>query len=80
MYDSINIEIKCPKCSEKSMMEAQTKELDSDLNVWELGCFLSNKVDYLGSIASCDNCNHYFSLNVLLDKGIITGEYHIIDN
>jgi len=39
MFDSIMIDIKCPSCGNEGEKEAQTKELECNLEVWKKGDF-----------------------------------------
>lgn len=43
MFDTIYLEVKCPKCGEESMMECQTKDLDCQLNEYFKGDFVQSK-------------------------------------
>jgi hypothetical protein len=59
MFDSIYLNIKCPYCGKESEMEAQTKELESELQVWKKGDSIgTDKYNYLVCIADChsDEC------------------------
>lgn len=37
MFDSIYMDIKCPRCGKTSNMECQTKDLDCSLNRYQVG-------------------------------------------
>lgn len=37
MYDSLMIDVKCPKCGETSCMEFQTKETDGLMKMFKIG-------------------------------------------
>ena len=59
MFDSIYLKIKCPYCGEESEIEAQTKELEQELNVWRKGDFIgTDEYNHLECIADChsDEC------------------------
>ena len=54
MFDSIVLKMKCPYCGMTSEMEAQTKELNSDLDIWKKGDYIgTKKYIYLDCIADC---------------------------
>jgi len=54
MFDTIKLKMKCPHCGLSSEMEAQTKELDSNLDVWKKGDYIgTKKFNYLECIADC---------------------------
>lgn len=62
MFDSIYLDMKCPYCGLKSEMEAQTKELESELNIWRKGDYIgTDKYDHLVCIADCqsDECMEF---------------------
>lgn len=43
MFDTIYIEVKCPKCGEESIMECQTKDLECEMNEYFRGDFVLSK-------------------------------------
>jgi hypothetical protein len=62
MFDSIYLEVKCPKCGETSEMECQTKDLDCNLDVYRVGDDIgTDKYNYLDCNASCKStsCMEY---------------------
>ena len=95
MFDSVKIEMKCPYCGEVSEIEAQTKELECDLEVWKKGDFITYKLNYLECLADCvqPKCREYvtkkdgyyggfgrmFDVKILLDKGKVSGDYEILN-
>jgi len=94
MFDSVKIKMKCPYCGEVSEIVAQTKELECDFNVWEVGDFVTDKLTYLECLADCvqPKCREFvskrdgywggfgrmFDVKILLNNGIVTGEYEIL--
>jgi len=85
MFDSICIDIKCPKCGKTSEMECQTKETECMLRTWRKGDNIgTTKFNYLDCLTSCDKCSkkggNYFYLNVHIVNGIVTGTYMICDD
>jgi len=79
MFDSIKIDIKCPTCGNESEKEAQTKELECNLEVWRKGDFVTDKYNYIGCLTDC-KCGESFYVDVKLDKGVVTGEYELTSN
>lgn len=95
MFDSVIIEIKCPYCGEVSETEAQTRQLDCDLEVWKVGDFVTDKLNYLICIADCiqPKCKEYvtkkngywggfgrkFNVKIVLKDGKVTGEYEVLN-
>ena len=93
MYDNVIIEIECPYCGEKSEMDAQTKELDCNLDVWKKGDYVTDKLNYLDCIADCRSiiCKKFqvgvngydggwgrlFYVKILLTDGRVNGDYEI---
>jgi hypothetical protein len=53
MYDSIYLDYVCPYCNQKSEMEFQTKDLDCLCDVFHVGDFVGNRLNYLNVIAGC---------------------------
>jgi len=96
LFDSVIIEIKCPFCGKTSEIKCQTKELDCYMQVWRKGDFVSEKFNYLQTIANClsKECIDYvdkeigyhsgfgrgFYVKVILEKGVVTGEYEIVES
>lgn len=96
MFDSVRIDIKCPFCGNTSEIECQTKELDCQMHGWRKGDFVSDKFNYLKTIADClsEECIDYvykeigyhsgfgrvFYVKVILEKGVVTGEFEIIES
>lgn len=76
MYDSIVINIKCPSCGNEYKREAQTKQLDCDLEVWRKGDFVTTKYNDLDCLTDC-RCDKIFNVNIKLKKGVVTGEYEL---
>lgn len=75
MFDSINIDVKCPYCEGKSET-VQTKDLDCVLQTYNVGDKIGEKHRWLDSCEICDSCNKYYNVRVDVDKyGVITGEY-----
>jgi hypothetical protein len=59
MFDSIYLEMECPYCKKISEMEAQTKQLECELNIYRKGDSLKDcKLDMLFCYADCksDEC------------------------
>jgi hypothetical protein len=95
MFDSVKIEMKCPYCGEVSEIEAQTKELECNLDVWKKGDFVTDKINYLECLADCvqPKCKEYvtkkngywggfgrmFDVKISLDNGKVSGEYEILN-
>lgn len=89
MFDSIYINIKCPRCGEEREMECQTKDLDCTLEVWRKGDHVTHEpYEELYTITNCTSTkcrteaeyriNGYFFHPVIkLKDGIVTGEYYI---
>jgi len=76
MFDSIYLDITCPNCGDKARNEAQTKDLENELEVWEVGDWVTDELHELECIAACENCWVIFKIDVLLDKrGCVSGEY-----
>ena len=80
MFDSVKIDIKCPYCGKTSEMEAQTKELDCNLEVWKKGDFVTDKFNELDCLTDCEKCNKFIDVIVFLDKGKVSGKYKAIKN
>jgi len=62
MFDSIYLEMECPYCKKISEMEAQTKHLECELNVYRKGDSLRDyKLDFLFCYSDCksDGCMEY---------------------
>ena len=94
MFDSIKIDMKCPYCNEVSEIEAQTKELDCELEVWKEGDFVTDKLNYLECLADCvqKECKEYvtkqngywggfgrmFEVKILLEDGKVSGKYELL--
>ena len=90
MFDSVYLKIKCPYCGEKSMMEAQTKDLDCELEKWKRGDFVGDDgLVYLDCVTECrskkclrpkdfGNLGEFFNVRVFLNKGIVSGNYKVI--
>lgn len=95
MFDSVKIEIKCPYCGEVSEIEAQTKELECDLEVWKVGDFVTDKLNYLECLADCvqPKCKEFvikrdgywggfgrmFDVKIILKDGKVSGEYEVLN-
>jgi hypothetical protein len=89
MFDSIYLNVKCPYCEEESEIEAQTKDLECNLEVWKVGDFIgTKKYKSLFCITECrsnkclrpvriGNIGNFFNLDVFLKKGILTSKYKI---
>jgi hypothetical protein len=77
MFDSAYIEVECPQCGHKEVMECQTKETDCFLHVWHEGDLVDRDLSKILCIASCSN-SHYFDLVIDLDNGRLTNKYQII--
>ena len=91
MYDTINLDVKCPYCGETSFMGVQTKDLVNCLYEFQVGDHVSDRFNYLYAIAECkkqgckgnQNSAEYlkglFDITIELVCGIITGKYKIIE-
>ena len=94
MFDSINLKMKCPYCELEAVMEAQTKELECMLNVYNEGDHISDQYNYLDCIADCHSklCmkdeaaeigyksgfGRMFDVRIFIKDGKISGEYEIL--
>lgn len=94
MFDSVKIKMKCPYCGEVSKIEGQTKELECELNIWNVGDFVTNKLNHLECLADChsDKCmqrelerigyrsgfGRMFVVKIFLKDGKVSGDYEII--
>jgi hypothetical protein len=94
MFDSVRIKMKCPYCGESSIIEAQTKELECNLEEWKVGDFVTDKVDHLVCIADCvqPKCKEFvtkknghwggfgrmFDVKIFLKDGKVSGEYEVL--
>lgn len=79
MFDSIKIKMKCPYCREISEIEAQTKDLECDLEVWKVGDFVTNKLNYLECLSDCPQCKEFFDIKIFLKGGKVSGDYEILN-
>lgn len=94
MFDTVKLSIRCPNCGETSEMEAQTKELDCNLETWRVGNFVTRRLNWLTCLASCAQpaCKAHvikehgywggfgrmFYVKIFLHNGKVSGEYEII--
>lgn len=80
MYDSIYLTLKCPICESEGEFECQTKDLDCELNVFRKGDDVgTDKHNYVDCISECGSTGRFFYLRAGIEKGIITGNYEIIE-
>jgi hypothetical protein len=80
MYDSIYIDVKCPKCGIIKERECQTKELNCILHNYKVDDNIgTEQFNYLDTITDC-NCerDNFFEVRIFIKKGLITNKHKII--
>lgn len=78
MFDSIMLNVKCPYCEKEEIHECQTKDMDCILVRYHKGDLVPTDYHDLDCIASCNEMqSKFFSLDVFVKDGRITGEYEI---
>jgi len=83
MFDSIMIDIDCPKCGQKHEVECQTKKLSCLLNVYKVGDVIFENVNELECITDCLNISgerSIFYITIYLKRGRISGDYRIVNH
>jgi hypothetical protein len=95
MFDSVIMDMKCPYCGEVSEIEVQTKQLECNMEVWRVGDYVTDDLNFLTCYGDCTQpeCKEYsikkrgywsgwgrmFDVKIMLDGGRISGEYEIIE-
>ncbi len=89
MFDSIMLNTKCPYCNKETIRECQTKDLECNLSVYNIGDKVKTTEKWLWSIAECksENClvpktygsiGKFFNLEIRVKKGKITDKYKMV--
>lgn len=87
MFDSIMLNTKCPYCDKEAVRECQTKDLDCNLDVYNIGDRVKTDEKWLWAITDCDSetcktpekrIGSFFNLKIRVKKGKITEKYKII--
>jgi len=80
LYDSVYLDVECPRCHQVTRRECQTKDLDNTLASYEVGQLVSvnhHTITQLNCIASC----HSKTCEELTNKrsGYISGFGYLFD-
>ena len=90
MFDTVNLNVRCPICNDGSPKSCQTKDLENTLNYFYVGDYVGTKqLRFINCIVVCGICvkrspypknngcsGYFFEISVFIDEdGILTSNY-----